>query len=140
MVGLGIGARSYTRELHYSSEYGVGSQRVMGLIESYCRRSAEDLAQVGYGYELDAAEHQRRTLILSLLEAPGFSRAEFSRQVGADALDLFPELEELQTLGLVIIAADHVSLTAAGLERSDAVGPWLISERVRERMGSYQWS
>lgn len=140
MVGLGIGARSYTRELHYSSEYGVGSQRVMGLIESYCGRSADDLAQVVYGYELDAAEHQRRTLILSLLEAPGFSRAEFSRQLGADALELFPELLELQSLELVTVTPEHISLTTAGLERSDAVGPWLVSERVRERMGSYQWS
>ena len=40
MVGLGCGARSYTRGLHYSREYAVGAAAIRGILADYCARSA----------------------------------------------------------------------------------------------------
>ena len=44
MVGLGPGARSYTRALHYSSEYAVKATRVRGIIDEFNDRDAEAFA------------------------------------------------------------------------------------------------
>src|SRR5690606_10216074 len=35
MVGIGCGARSYTRELHYSSEFAVGRTGVRSILNDY---------------------------------------------------------------------------------------------------------
>ena len=35
MIGLGCGARSYARELHYSSEYAVGACGIHEIIASF---------------------------------------------------------------------------------------------------------
>ena len=51
-----------------------------------------------------------------------------------------PQLIELERLGFLEISADRLQLTAAGLERSDAIGPWLFSERVRRLMETYEWT
>jgi oxygen-independent coproporphyrinogen III oxidase len=39
---------------------------------------------------------------------------------------------------LAIHGTDRLQLSATGLERSDAIGPWLYSSRVRELMGAYE--
>jgi oxygen-independent coproporphyrinogen-3 oxidase len=41
MLGLGCGARSYTRGLHYASEYAVGARGVRGILADYVARPEE---------------------------------------------------------------------------------------------------
>ncbi len=131
MVGLGPGARSYTRALHYSSEYAVGRGGVRRIIESFNERA--DFRHADYGAVLDLREQKLRHLLKSLLrreELTGY-RARF----GTDPLADHPRLAELRELGL---ASAGLRLTEEALEWSDAIGPWLYSDEVLARMESYQ--
>lgn len=136
MLGLGVGARSYTKALHYSSEWAVSPSAVRGIIDAYCARDDESFSLVHHGIALDDAEQRRRHLILSLLADgldEGVYRAKFGREAAAD----FPELDALVQAGLARRAPHGWVLTAVGVERSDAVGPWLQSAPVSARMKEY---
>lgn len=137
MLGLGVGARSYTSGLHYSSEWAVSPKAVRGIIDSYAERSDASFAEVQHGIQLDEAEQRRRFLILSLL-ADGLDgnayRAAFRREAGDD---FAAELNTLVQLGLATSEDGRWSLTDQGLERSDAVGPWLQSQPVTAKMKDY---
>ena len=63
----------------------------------------------------------------------------YRRRFGTDAFDDLPELGELEPLGLARRDPERLCLTAAGVERSDTLGPWLYSEPVRTLMGEYTW-
>jgi len=138
MVGLGCGARSYTLGLHYSSEYAVGARAVRDIISGYISRPVETFDTVGYGVRLDPAEQRRRFVILSLL-GPGLSQAEYQTRFHSSPSETFPELTDLGEHGLAREEEGVLRLTPAGVERSDAIGPWLQSEAMRERMQEYTW-
>ena len=137
MVGIGVGARSYTNTLHYSSEWAVSPRAVRGIIDAYCERDDASFDLVHHGIELDEAEQRRRHLILSLL-ADGLDaevyRQKFQREAAAD----FPELSQLVEAGFAKADAAGWVLTAAGVERSDAIGPWLQSPTVTSMMKAYE--
>jgi oxygen-independent coproporphyrinogen-3 oxidase len=139
MVGLGCGARSYTRGLHYSTEYAVGAHGVRALIEAYSARPAASFGVAGYGRRLDGEDQRRRFVIQSLLQCAGLSLAAYTLRFGTAAGDDLPELSTLEDLGLAERRGDVLRLTAAGIERSDAIGPWLYSDGVRRAMEAYQW-
>ncbi len=124
-VGVGVGARSYTRGVHYSSEFAVASRAVRGIIDSYSARPASSFELAHHGFRLSDAEQLRRRTILSLLSDDG---------VGSSRL---PELAELVELGLAREDAGTLRLTDAGLERSDVIGPWLHSAAVDAAM--HEW-
>jgi len=42
-------------------------------------------------------------------------------------------------MGLAAIEGDRLRLTACDLERADAIGPWLISADIGERMAQWSW-
>lgn len=132
MVGLGPGARSYTRSLHYSTEYAVGRDGVRRIVGDFNERSGYAVAD--HGFRLDAVEQRVRYLLKSLLRRPGLSpelyRARFGTAVEGD----FPQLEELSSLDLAEEAEGFLRLTDEGLAWTDTVGPWLYSDAVRERM------
>jgi oxygen-independent coproporphyrinogen-3 oxidase len=138
MVGLGCGARSYTRSLHYSTEYAVGARGVREIIAAYIARPDESFDRADYGFRLDEDEQRRRYLIQSLLTRDGLDPAAYRRRFGSSASDDFPELNELEALGLVE-TAEGWRLTDEGLERSDVIGPWLYSPVVQQRMEEYSW-
>jgi oxygen-independent coproporphyrinogen-3 oxidase len=138
MVGLGCGARSYTRSLHYSREYAVGSREVREILADYLDRPADRFAVADYGFRLDGAEQRRRFAIQSLLQMDGLDRTAYRRRFGAEATDDLPCLAELEPLGLARCTSETVALTDAGLEWSDVLGPWLYSARVRELMEAYE--
>jgi oxygen-independent coproporphyrinogen-3 oxidase len=77
---------------------------------------------------------------MSLLQAQGMSRAAYHQRFGDDVLEHFPELHLLGEAELASVERDFVRLTPAGLERSDAIGPWFYSARVRQRSEEYAWS
>ena len=132
MVGLGCGARSYTRDLHYSFDYAVGIGEVRGIIADFLARPPSDFAHAEYGFALDDAEQQVRWLVKSLLRAEGADltgyRARFGEPLSHDLTALFDRGWAEYT------GDDRIVLTAEGLARSDAIGPWLVSATVREKM------
>jgi oxygen-independent coproporphyrinogen III oxidase len=139
MVGLGCGARSYTRGLHYSREYAVGASSIRAILADYLARPDEALATADYGFRLGPEDQRRRYLLQSLLQATGLDLDAYHARFGADAGDDIPEVNELEPHGLARRTPDRLSLTAEGLERSDAIGPWLYSSRVKELMQDYEW-
>jgi oxygen-independent coproporphyrinogen-3 oxidase len=138
MVGLGCGARSYTRELHYSTEYAVGMRGVREIVADFIGRPDAAFAQANYGFLLDDEEQRRRYVIQSLLTHVGLDVPAYQRRFHSDPLDDLPQLLELESLGLANRQGQHLILTAAGLERSDAIGPWLYSQRVQALMAGYE--
>lgn len=137
MVGLGSGARSYTDALHYSTEFAVGQSGVRQIIDSFIATPDEGFGKADWGIRLDAQERRRRWVILSLL-AEGVDLAAYRARFGGDAMADLPELGELAQRGLAELdgGAARLSLTAAGVERSDTIGPWLFSSRVQQLMRS----
>lgn len=138
MVGLGCGARSYTSALHYSNEYAVGARGVRDIIERYSACPPEVFERAGYGFALDEAEQRRRFVVKSLLRAEGLDAGAYRARFGAEPAEDVPELRALVEGGLAAACASGLRLTDAGLELSDAVGPWLYSPRVRELMRAYE--
>jgi oxygen-independent coproporphyrinogen-3 oxidase len=64
--------------------------------------------------------------------------SSYRARFGCDALDDLPDLAELVEHGLARQSAGLLQLTEAGLERSDTIGPWLYSARVRRLMEAYE--
>ncbi|HEU4328608.1 MAG TPA: STM4012 family radical SAM protein [Roseiflexaceae bacterium] len=138
MVGLGCGARSYTRALHYSSEYAVSAGGVRAIIADYLARPDESFGAAHYGIALGPEEQRRRFVIQSLLQVEGLDLPAYRRRFGGEVLDDLPALAELPGLGLAERAGDVLRLTNAGLERSDAIGPWLYTTEVGTLMEAYE--
>jgi len=140
MVGLGCGARSYTRGVHYSSEWAVGARGVRDIIDRWVQRSDAGLGVADYGFVLDADEQRRRWLILSLLSDDGLDLSAYAARFGEPAIEHFPEVAELAPRGLATATASTIQLTPAGLARADVIGPWLYSDDVRTRMKEFELS
>lgn len=137
MVGVGCGARSYTSAVHYSTEYAVGRSGVRAILDDYCQRPAASFAFADHGVVLDTREQARRELIMSLLQCEGLCVETFRERFGQSPTDFFPEMRELEAAGLMTAGHDRLRLTPAGIERSDAVGPWLYSPTIQRRMAEY---
>ncbi|MBA3541446.1 MAG: STM4012 family radical SAM protein [Deltaproteobacteria bacterium] len=137
MVGIGCGARSYTRTVHYSSEWAVGARGVRDIIDRWVAQDDAAFGVADYGFVLDSHEQRRRWLILSLLADDGLDVATYRARFGRDPADDFPELGELAPHGLVEQSAATIRLTPDGLARADAIGPWLASDSVRQKMADY---
>jgi oxygen-independent coproporphyrinogen-3 oxidase len=139
MVGLGCGARSYTRALHYSFDYAVGIAQVRAILDDYVCRPADDFRYAEVGYILDDAEARRRYLIQSLLQAEGVDLASYRERFGAGALDDFAgEFTRLAGQGWLEASQDRLWLTPKGLAHSDAIGPALFSSAVQAAMTGYE--
>jgi oxygen-independent coproporphyrinogen III oxidase len=138
MIGLGCGARSYTRALHYSSEYAVGAAGVREIIADYLAKEPDAFGVADYGCELDEPERKRRWVIKSLLRSEGLDLAAYEGHFGSAALEDVPQLFEALEAGLVERREARLVPTAAGLERSDALGPWLYSDRAQRLMDAYE--
>ncbi len=140
MIGIGPGARSYTRTLHYSSEYAVGRPGLKQIIGDYNSAQEEDFGRIRHGVGLGLAEQKRRYLLKSLLNREGLSIAAYQGWFGAEVAVDFPELFQLAEAGLVESQNGFWQLTADGMMLSDAIGPWLYSSEVMAKMGAYAWS
>ncbi|GAA5130940.1 STM4012 family radical SAM protein [Luteolibacter yonseiensis] len=140
MVGLGAGARSYTRHVHYCTEYAVGRGGIMEIIGDYVDRSAAEHSSAVYGCTLDTAEQKRRYVIKSLLRADGLCASAYADYFGTECLMDFPELGELESSPLATWCDGVLILTDAGFERADTIGPWLYSTVVADEMQHYQFA
>ena len=131
MIGLGVGARSYTRALHYSEDWAVGSASIREIVAAWIDRPRAQLGQARYGIELDEDEQRRRWLIQSLLQIEGLSLPDYRARFGTDARADFCELDELLEHGLLALVGDTLIPTDRMLEWADAIAPWLYSDSVR---------
>lgn len=138
MIGLGCGARSYTRNLHYSFDYAVSAQEVRAIIDSYTATTDFDRAAVGR--VIDADEARRRHLLQSILRADGLSVADYRARFGTDPHTDFPvELTRLAERGwLADTGSTQLRLSPEGLAYSDAIGPEFFSAAVRAAMAEYE--
>ncbi len=137
MLGLGCGARSYTRTHHYSNEYAVGAHTIRSILHTYATTPGEAFAFAHHGYVLNDEEQRRRYVLKSLLEAGGLSLSAYQQRFSSQALADLPILHELLEFGLATIEEEMMLLTPAGLERSDTIGPWLYSLSVQQLMKEY---
>ncbi|KMO27025.1 STM4012 family radical SAM protein [Methylobacterium aquaticum] len=137
MVGLGAGARSYTATLHYSTPYAVGQAGIAEIIADYVARDAGRHGRADYGAWLDDEDRRRRFVMMHLLQCTGVPLQAYADHFGASLLDDLPNLSSLAEAGLATLSSDSLALTESGLERSDAIGPWLQASATRERMRAF---
>ncbi|GAA3964287.1 coproporphyrinogen III oxidase family protein [Thermobifida alba] len=138
MVGLGCGARSYTRDLHYSFDYAVGVSPVRAILDDYVSRGPDGFDRAEVGFRLDDDERRRRHLLQSLLQADGVDPGLYRSRFGSDPRTDFPaEFALLDERGWVVDGSGPVRLTEEGLAHSDAVGPLFFSARVNRLMAEY---
>ncbi len=137
MVGLGPGARSYTRTLHYSTEWAVGARGVREILGAWLDDDDAGFDVATWGIPLGADEQRRRWVAYALFVADGVDRAAYAARFGSDVYADLPALEELAAAGCAAQEGDRLTLTALGMERSDTIGPWLYSDDVRARMRTF---
>lgn len=135
MVGLGPGARSYTHDVHWSTQFAVGGSAVLEALDGWLDR--EEHYTIPWGIRLSDDDRHRRHVIQGLLQASGLSRAPFVAAFGVDALDALPQLRALVEHGFATLTTDRLQLTPDALAWSDAIGPWLYAPQIRARMD--QW-
>lgn len=136
MIGLGPGARSYTSHFHYSTAFAVSRKAVLAALDEYVHHT--DFEHVRYGIDLDRNEQERRYVLKSLLRSEGMDRIRFRALFDRDAIEAVPALQRLVDCGLLNLSHTRIVPTAAGLERSDAVGPWLYAPTITDRMQAFE--
>ena len=138
-IGLGSGARSYTDTYHYSGEYAVRDAEVRQIVTRFIHNPDSAFDSVRYGFKLDGEDRRRRYVLLSLLSDEGVNLNQYQKRFHTDVFSDLPELGELLPVNLAIVERDRLFLTETGIERSDTIGSWLFSDKVRQLMKEYQF-
>ncbi|WP_256107622.1 STM4012 family radical SAM protein [Streptomyces sp. ODS05-4] len=140
MVGLGVGARSFTTDLHYTTDYAVAVPEVRRIIDDYIATPTERFRRAQWAFAMNGDERRRMHVLQHLLEAGGLAPAVYERAFGTRFEDDFAA-----QLGVLLDrnwvrpdAAGTLALTPEGMARADAVGPMFFSSDVRARMAAYQ--
>ena len=137
MIGLGTNARSYTTDVHYSTEYAVSKPDVAEIISKYVAKERTDFMTTSYGIRLSEDDKRRRYLIKSLLKAQGLERAHYRALYGTDVYSDYPELSILTEMALMSEDVDRLRLQGDGFAYSDLIGHWFISPTVKQKMQEY---
>ncbi len=137
MIGLGCGARSYTRALHYATRYAVTQAGIRAILREWISQSSHEFAFATHGMRLSLEEQLRRYVILSLLQVEGLSRVEVTQRFPTATLDELSGIPELRARGWLMGTHGREHLTSDGLEHSDEVGPMLYSTPVRDRLSEF---
>lgn len=132
MVGLGCGARSYTRHVHYASRYGVSRKATESIIADYIATDRYDTAD--YGIVLSLEEQKRRFILKAILHSEGLKLEDYSQRFGQSLWSDYPELSNLLHSGLGQEGDGILRLTTEGMGYSDSIGDWFISGEIREQM------
>jgi len=139
MVGLGAGARSYTRRLHYSTPWKMASPNIRAVIDDYCTAMEADDFAIRHGFVLNDDERLRRWLIQSLF-AGGVDWADANRRFEPSAFVPFRSLFELlDEEGCVVCRDGLVNLTPRGVRHSDLVATLFFSPWVQQRMAEFEY-
>lgn len=139
MVGLGCGARSYTRDMHYAFDYAVDARHVRAIIDDYVSRTETDFQRADYGTVMTDDETRRRYLLQSVLQAEGMPVIDYQQRFGAGPDTHFGTvLDRWRQRDWLTTNQDHLMLNAEGLAHSDALGPELFSTSMRAAMAAYE--
>jgi oxygen-independent coproporphyrinogen-3 oxidase len=101
------------------------------------RRDPAQFASARHGYQLERDDQMRRFALMSLLHVSGLDATLFLKRFDQLPEEALPQLNALAECEYVIRDEAVWRLTEAGLERSDQIGPFFFSSRVRERMEDY---
>jgi len=138
LLGFGAGSRSYTRELHYSTEFAVGRRESLDIIAGFIAHDHRLDAEIAFGFELSDDEQRRRHCILNLslggLETAGY-RARFDAEPAAD---FGGELDALIAEGCCVRTPTGFALTAKGFKYSNVIGDLFQSPAVTKLEAAYQ--
>lgn len=138
MIGLGCGARSYTRQLHYATRFAVTQAGVKTILDDWVRQTDDELAMATHGIVLMENEQRRRFLIMSLLQVDGMPISEYEQRFQSSPYADCPELRELDIRNwLDDSCSGRLRLNNTGLEHSDEAGPLLYSATVRQRLQEF---
>ena len=138
MIGLGAGARSYTRDVHYSSDYAVKRQAIQSIIKDYTEQN--DFSKIRHGIRLSTDEQKRRYVIKSILNSDGLDLQAYKDRFKTSALSDLVDLKLLIEVDYLFQTQTHLTPTPLGLERSDAMGTFLISANIEKSMKAYAWA
>ena len=139
MIGFGSGARSYTQDVHYSSEYAVGRKGILDIIKDFNTSSRADFAHAHYGCHVSPSEQKRRFLIKSLLRHEGLDFSEYNQTFPISPEEEFQEcFELLLSANWAESTAQGIALTTEGMAYSDAIGPWLFSDIIKNQMEDFE--
>ena len=138
MIGMGAGARSYTRTTHYSSEYAVARHNIKSIIDKYISRRDLDFNHVDYGIILNKEERQRRFIIKSILHDCGLDIDRYGEIFDNDPLLEYPLLLQLMDQGMARLESGTLRLTDMGIDYSDAIGPDLYSGNIKQLINDFE--
>ncbi|MFA5508293.1 MAG: coproporphyrinogen-III oxidase family protein [Vulcanimicrobiota bacterium] len=134
LIGLGAGARSYSRDLHFRNTYASLNGR-KALLE-YMANVSEGLHSVESGVRLDLDEQSRQYAIGHIQALDG---EEFQRRFELRVEEKFPELyKEMLELKLVVQDNQLWRLTPKGLLFRDLLGRQMFSPRARALEEAYR--
>ena len=72
------------------------------------------------------------------IEFAALDRAAYHTRFASDALADLSQMHELVEHGLATLTHERLLLTESGMERSDAIGPWLYTAHVQTLMEAYE--
>lgn len=134
MIGIGAGARSYTKSLHYSTNYAVSRKAIKDIIHAYSER--KDFLTVNYGIALNEEEQLRHYLIKSLIDGGRLDGHHFKKHFGKE-VETLSILEFLFAQKWLTQKDGFFQLNENGMEMEDWIGPMLFSEDVKTRMQNF---
>ena len=137
MIGIGAGARSYTKNLHYSTNYAVTRKATKAIIHEYSLR--EDFTTIEYGFYLNEAEQLSRFLVKSLIDGGKLFPAAFTQRFEKSVFDL-PIIQEFLQKNWLEEKEGYWQLSESGMEKEDFIGPMLFSENVKKLMKEFELS
>ncbi|NME69449.1 STM4012 family radical SAM protein [Flammeovirga aprica] len=139
MLSLGVGARSYTKKLHYSSDYAVGRSSIKNIINHYNTSSKEDFKKINYGIQLNLEEEKRRYFIKSFCEGTGLSIKAYQNYFHSSVFEDFKsEIDEMNALQLIDITSTSIKLNLKGRTLEDVIGPWLYSDAIKASIQKFE--
>ena len=132
MVGIGAGARSYTQDLHYSTDYAVGRKETKAIIAAYSTQ--HNFEEIAYGMYLDQEEQKRRFIIKSLIDGGSLDTNQYKRVFNTDSI---PYIDFLFEKDWLVETNNMLSLNLNGMEMEDLIGPMLFSEKTKKSMSEF---
>lgn len=137
-LALGCGGRSYLGNLHFCSPYAVTRGECLARLAEY--EAIIDYTKITHGFLLSEDEMRRRYVIRHLLIRPGLELARYKARFGKDVRRDFPLLDEWTEQGFARAEGGFLTLTQAGLDLSDYLGPRLTSSQVQNAMREWEES
>ncbi|SNR14414.1 STM4012 family radical SAM protein [Tenacibaculum jejuense] len=138
MIGVGAGARSYTKNLHYSTDYAVNRKEIKTIINDYI--DTKDFKSINYGVALNTEEQKRRFLIKSLTDGGDLNTKLYKDIFNVNPFNEFELLNELvERNWLTETHPEIYSLNQEGMCYEDVIGPALYSENSKQLMQNFEW-